>query len=271
MPANALAKISTNFEIAKKALKVSVTYRLNTLFEVISVAFGFFVQICVWTALYSGRGSLNGINLRDMISYILVSSFVSALGYSGIAYKIAGQVKDGTIGNELIKPINYKHMIMFHELGENLFHSVFIRLPIVILFGIIIKAMLPASVISFVLFLISVIFGITIIYGLNFIYGILAFWLKTSEYVNFVSRALMTLFAGTFVPLWFYPQFLYNISKVLPFRFITFEPMQIYLGKVDLNGALYIIGFQIAWIIILTIIQKLMWQSVQRYLVIQGG
>jgi hypothetical protein len=36
-----LARISTNIEIAKKALKVSVTYRFNTFFEVMSVVFGF--------------------------------------------------------------------------------------------------------------------------------------------------------------------------------------------------------------------------------------
>jgi ABC-2 type transport system permease protein len=206
-----------------------------------------------------------------MISYVLISSFVSSLGYSGIAFKIASQVRDGTIGNELVKPINYKHMIMFSELGENVFHSVCVRLPIVILFGIIVKAILPVSSLNFILFLTSVILGITLVYGLNFIYGILAFWLKTSEYVNFISRALMTLFAGSFIPLWFYPKSLYKISQILPFRFITFEPMQIYLGKVDFGGGLHIIGFQALWIIILTIIQKLMWRAVQKHLIINGG
>jgi hypothetical protein len=55
MTAIILAKMSTNFEIAKKALKVSVIYRINTIFEIISIFIGFYVQVCVWTALYGGR------------------------------------------------------------------------------------------------------------------------------------------------------------------------------------------------------------------------
>lgn len=265
------AKISTNIEIMKKAFKVSVTYKINTLFEVLSIALGFYIQLCVWAALYNGRDLLNGISYSDMKSYLLVSSFVSSLSYSGIALKIAGQVKDGTIGNELVRPVSYKSMMMYQELGGNLFHSVCIMLPVVILFGYMARIRIPTSSLTFILFLLSVTFGVTIIYGLNFIYGMLAFWLKTSEYVNFISRALMTLFAGRYVPLWFYPDVLYRISYVLPFRFITFEPMQIFLGKVDTTGAYRIIMVQVIWILVLTVIQRIMWRAVQKHLVIQGG
>ncbi len=271
MNSRTIASIATNLEIMKKAFKVSVTYRINTIFEVLSIAFGFYIQICVWTALYGAREMLNGITLSDMVSYTLVSTFVSSLSYSGIALKIANQVKEGTIGNELVRPVKYKNIIMYHEIGGNMFHSVCIMLPVVILFGFIFQIKLPESTLRFLLFLISVSLGVTLIYGLNFIYGILAFWLKTSEYVNFISRALMTLFAGRFVPLWFYPNVLFQISQVLPFRFITFEPMQIFLGKVDIQGSLYIIGLQIVWVAILTVVQGLMWKAVQKHLVIQGG
>ena len=271
MIANWVSRASVHLEIMKKAFKVSVTYKINTLFEFLSIGFDFFIQICVWTALYNGRNLVNGVSLSDMISYVMVSSFVSSLSYSGIALKIANQVKDGTIGNELCRPINYKDMIMYHEIGANLFHSICIRLPVVLLFGFLIKVVIPASGLNFLLFFISVIFGITIVYGLNFIYGMLAFWLKTSEYVNFISRALMTLFAGRFVPIWFYPEFLKKIGQVLPFRFITFEPMQIYLGKVDSHQTLVILLSQVIWIAALTIIQQIMWKAVQKHLVIQGG
>lgn len=81
----------------------------------------------------------------------------------------------------------------------------------------------------------------------------------------------MQLFAGTVVPLWFYPTVLYNIAMVLPFRFISYEPVSIFIGRTSLGDGWLVIVMQIVWLAIFIALEAYIWNRVQRKVIIQGG
>ena len=228
-------------------------------------------MISVWQALYQNKEFVNGVNLSQMITYTLLSSLIGSFSRSMIAYTMANQVRDGTVGNELVKPLSYKWLHVSQEIGSNLFFTLIITLPVMILMFILYGIDIPTGPLEFILFLVSVFLGLIMAWTLNFIFGIFAFWLKTPEYVSFFTSACRTLFAGSIVPLWFYPDWLRSIATALPFRFVTFEPMAIYLGQYSLTESFQIIFIQIVWCIALYAVEKLLWHGVQRHLVIQGG
>lgn len=257
--------------VAIKSFKQSYTYRANTFLVIIGNLLNAFITISVWQALYASRNNLNGITFNDMASYVLVSGLLSKLSYSSIALKVSTQVKDGTIANNLVRPISFKYLNVFDDFGSNIFGTIFTYTPTIIIFTMVYKIAFPQNLSMFFLFIISSILGICISYSMSFIYGMLTFWWQYSTYVNFLSAALMRLFAGSFIPLWFYPDILYKVSTVLPFRLIAFEPLSIYLGKTGINAAVYVIIAQIVWLIVLGVVQKLMWRGVQNYIVVQGG
>lgn len=259
------------FKIIAKQIKLRWVYRSNIYLSILGNIFYYFLMISVWRALYQNNDLVNGVNLSQMITYTLISSLVSSFSRSMIAYTMANQVKDGTIGNELVKPLNYKWLHVSQEIGSNVFSTLVVTLPAMILMFILYGVNLPSGIAEFGLFLISVVLGLVMAWSLNFIFGMLAFWLKTPEYVSFFTSACRTLFAGGIIPLWFYPDWLRSIAMVLPFRFITFEPLAIYLGQYTLSGSLQVLLIQAIWCIVLLVIEKIMWHGIQKYLVIQGG
>lgn len=258
-------------KIIAKQIKLRWVYRSNIYLSIVGNIFYYFLMISVWQALYQNNDLVNGVNLSQMITYTLVSSLVSSFSRSMIAYTMANQVKDGTIGNEMVKPLSYKWMHVSQEIGSNVFFTLVITLPAMILMFILYGVKLPSSMMDLTLFFVSAVLGIMMAWTINFIFGMLAFWLKTPEYVAFLTSALRTLFAGGVVPLWFYPEWLRTIAKALPFRFMTFEPLAIYLGQYTWSESLQVLLIQVVWCLVLYGIEKIMWRGIQRYLVIQGG
>lgn len=257
--------------IATKAFKQNFVYKANMFVRIIGNVLNIFVNICIWQALYANKATVHGVTFADMITYVLLSLLLLMISSSSINMKIHYQIRDGSVANNLIRPISFKYINVFEDLGENLFGSLFAYLPAMILFGFIYGIKLPPRFDLFILFVVSSILGIFIAYSISFIYGLLTFWFQDATYMNFLSRALMTLFSGCFIPLWFYPDFLFKISMALPFHLITFEPLAIYLGKTDFYGGLLTISLQLVWIIVLWVVRKWMWNGVQKHIVVQGG
>ena len=52
---------------------------------------------------------------------------------------------------------------------------------------------------------------------------------------------------------------------------MSFEPINIYLGRCDIQGALLGLGVSAAWLLALHLIGRLMWSRAARKLTINGG
>ena len=108
-------------------------------------------------------------------------------------------------------------------------------------------------------------------FQIQYIFGLSAFWIVNPWYIRFLTYGLGKLFGGSVIPLWFYPEWLRNISMYLPFRFITYEPIQIYLGHIDATQAWTCIGMQLFWLVIMLVLEAIFWRRASRKIFVQGG
>jgi ABC-2 type transport system permease protein len=69
----------------------------------------------------------------------------------------------------------------------------------------------------------------------------------------------------------FFPQIFQKILSVMPFEYISYVPMLIYLGKLNGGGLARAIGIQIFWVVILMVIGDGLWRWSTRKVIIQGG
>ena len=89
-----------------------------------------------------------------------------------------------------------------------------------------------------------------------------------------VMRAKMVsidFLTGVVVPFTFFPEWFQQIMNWLPFQYISYVPVTIYLGKrqgAALNEALLI---QLAWAVGLFVAGRLVWARSVRNVVVQGG
>lgn len=84
----------------------------------------------------------------------------------------------------------------------------------------------------------------------------------------YIFHALIAFCSGQVVPLWFYPDFLLRIINWLPFKYVFYEPLLLFIR----NGNLFqTVCFQVIWIFILSLIGRFMWKCVSKKIVVQGG
>ncbi|MEA4824745.1 MAG: ABC-2 family transporter protein [Clostridiaceae bacterium] len=256
---------------ARMAFREKLVYRVNTYLYILYAVFNLAIQLSVWYALYGARSDVGGVTLINMTTYVLISTGVSILTRSSVGNTLAEKVEDGSIEGDFVRPVSLKYYLMFETLGGAAYKFLFTFVPVAVVAAFLVPVQPPASILSFGIFLLSVVLGILLAHYINYTLGLLAFWFKRSIYVNWFLGAFFTLFGGTAVPLWFYPTFLKNIAMVLPFRFVTFEPISIYLGKTDLIGSVKVLAFQAAWIAALMLLERFIWAKAQKVVTIQGG
>lgn len=262
--------MSVYIEFIKKSFQQRYTYKVNTYIYLLGSLITLLIQINVWYALL-GERSVKGITFDDMINFVIINMIVRSLTYSSIANRLAEKIQNGLIAIDFIRPINLKYYLISEEIGRNCFNAIFNSIPVCMVAIVFFKFQLPVSTMGLILFIISILNGMSLILFLNYVLGLLCFWFKTAFSINWFLNACTALFSGFVVPLWFYPEWLLNISKVLPFRLISFEPISIYLGKLSVAESVKVIIIQYIWIIILLILEKVIWKKAQRIITVQGG
>lgn len=244
---------------------------MNAYLLIVSSFIGLFIMMNVWQTLYSGKSAVSGITYENMIHYVIMNMFVQAMIRSRIGQKIGERAENGAISIDLIRPVSFKGYYLADQFGENLFNFMFTTLPAVLIAIIVWGFSMPEGAARAVLFIMTLVGGIVLMNQINYMFGMLAIWLKTAYFINFITGAIISLFAGSFVPLWFYPDFLYRLCLLLPFHLVSFQPIAVFLGKTSNLEACLVFAAQIGWLAILLAIERWMWNKAQAKLDIHGG
>ncbi|MBN2983976.1 ABC transporter permease [Cohnella algarum] len=226
------------------------------------------LQGSLWTALIQA-GTVD-ITLREMMSYVIINSVVGYFTYFEASSIIGNRIRDGSIIVDFTMPVEFKWKLFAESIGENLFDILFYGTVTILTTFLLYGAAAPASALHFLLFVPSIVMGILISYHIIYILSLSAFWIVSPYYIGFLIAGLTKLFGGGVVPLWFYPDWLAVLCDWLPFRYITFEPIEIYLG-LDASEAVKTMAMQVAWMAILLAIEKIVWKRAAEKVFVQGG
>lgn len=262
------------FEYIRNAFKADLAYRVDYF---VSLAFAFvalFIQLYLWRALLgqSGQAStdMGVITLSEMTTYVLVSVVISTLVDSNVISNISGVIRSGQISMDLIKPMNFQAYVFCSMIGHNFFRFLFRLLPVLAV-GIVFLSIEAPSLPNLFLFLVTLVNAIAISFLINFCLGLLAFWYMSIWQVEQIFGRSIDIFSGFWIPLWFFPKILVNISNFLPFRLMYFVPISVFLGKVEPVDCMYLLIQQLIWIVVLFGMTRLMWRMAIKKLVVQGG
>jgi ABC-2 type transport system permease protein len=257
--------------LARNAFVTAVSFRLRTLLFLFSAVIQILVQVFLWRALFASGGAQDGITLRDMISYLILSSLLRPLYGMRVGERLATGIYDGSIASDLLKPLHLKLIYTAHETGGILADLLLRALPTAVAWSMILGVPGPSSPASLAAALVALMFGILLNYRVEMIIGQSAFWLQDIWYLHWFHRALLSLFSGTLIPLWFYPGALRGLAEALPFRFTAFVPLSLYLGKTPVTSMPELVLYALIWLVVLGMLERLVWARGIRQIVIHGG
>jgi ABC-2 type transport system permease protein len=77
----------------------------------------------------------------------------------------------------------------------------------------------------------------------------------------------MEVLAGAIIPLSFFPEVLQKIFLLLPFHFLIYLPMKIYLGKIPLSQIPFDLMKEAGWTVGFALLNLLIWRrGIRQYM-----
>ncbi|NEW06272.1 ABC transporter permease [Paenibacillus sp. SYP-B3998] len=257
-------------EFAKKSFQNNVTYRMDYFAGVINAIVMIFVNICIWRAIYEEEESLEGVQFKILVTYIVLS-FLMQVVYMMDEYFIESKVRSGLISSDLLKPINFRLYVFSYNVGTTIFRLLMQLTPAIIISIFLFKLLPPFSTEMFLYFSLSAILGYLVLYNLNFLVWVSSFWFYWTFSLITIKDAAVMIFSGALIPLWFLPEWLTDIIKYTPFDSIFYIPIRIYLGQIPHEEIMNSVFKQVIWALLLFAIGQLLWRAAAKKLVVQGG
>ena len=245
-------------------------YRFDHFMGIFNTCLQIFIFWCIYKSLYGSAEEIDGITLA-----MVTTNFILSLGLSSAfsidEYYLPSRISSGNIGNELLKPINFKGIILAEDFGNICFNLVFQFTPALLIAIFTIGMLKPVSIAAFFCFILSTILGFFVLWCVSLVVQTTSFWLINVWSITTIKNVLIKVLSGSMLPLWFMPEWMQGVIAFTPFSSIYFTPVQIYLGEI--SGSDILISFikQCLWILILYCIGEFLWNKGIKKLVVQGG
>lgn len=258
------------WEFATRAFSRSLTYRVNTFLRIAGNLVTILIQVAIWRALLA-NGAVAGIDVRTMVTYSILSTSVGMLLlYSTTMRMVDGRLNTGNIAGDLLRPLSYPLYLAADSLGVAAFQAV-AMLPTLAAAAAAFGLDPPAAGSYLLAFAAALALALSVSFALGYLIAVLAFWFLTTMHFEWSLMAFTKVFAGAFLPLWFFPPWLAAIAAWLPFRYLNFVPVAIYLGRIPVGELAGTLLLGLGWSLALLCLARWIWQRSVRRLVVQGG
>lgn len=233
----------------------TLVYRTNFLFR---AAFGLIPlagTLFLWQAIYAGKPGddlVSRYSLAQMVSYYLILTLVDALTVvAEDDWQIAADIREGTISQFLVRPINYLGYRMTLYFAGRSIYSVVAVVPVG-LFILYMRQYLvgPASweMLGFTV-LATFLAGI-LQFLMAYTLALLAFWVLDVSTFIFIAFAVEYLASGHLFPLDVLPKGLQLVLNLTPYPYLLYFPVGLYLGKFSDAEVWQGFAMQMMWVCI---------------------
>ena len=240
--------------------------------------------VFLWLAVYrSSEGgmdaAIHGFSYREMIAYVVLTTIFNFVTYNNdTVWNINTDIKKGTVGNYLIKPISYRGKFAATSLGNLLTMTLMFGIPfytaaLVTLgsLGFLPDLSFPTFFAHLGLFLLAGLCASLLNDTISYIFGVLCFYTSSGWGLNSLKVTLISFLSGTLLPLAFFPAGLREIVNRLPFAGMSQNPILILMMKYDLAQSIRCVALTAAWIVVLELFAKLLFSHAVRKVTVQGG
>jgi ABC-2 type transport system permease protein len=249
----------------------TMAYRLRYYTGIVTYFIYVSIYYFIWKAIYTHSASIEGFDFSQLLTYIAIGWIIRSFYYNNIDQDMATQVLEGKLAMDLIKPVNTQWMYIAQALGESVFRLTMLTVPTAVVLLLVYPVRRPAGVASFIGFLFSVVLSFFLVAGINFAVGTFAVRLKSILGLLRAKYFLLELFSGLLIPISFFPHVFQVAFAFMPFQYISYISVLLYLGKISGLGILKALAIQMFWVAAIVAIGHLFWTWSSRKITIQGG
>ncbi|NLZ44043.1 MAG: hypothetical protein GX894_04225 [Clostridia bacterium] len=221
----------------------------------------FLTQLLIWRAVYTTRATLSGLTLEEMATYYGISMVIGYLTFDSADWHLQMLVRTGGFITFRLRPVSYCFYAFGQKVGHRLLAVWVELLPVYLILFFLFRMKLTPAQPGWAL--LSIGFSFVLVFLTNFCIGITAFWLTKTEGVRRAILVLRDLSAGTLLPLVFFPRGLQKVLFYLPFQFITYAPIRVFIGHYELAGVRLaipeVVGLQFLAVLVMYGVYRILW------------
>lgn len=249
-------------EIAKVFLKQQFMWRADNIFNLILTVTKIAFAYILWGAVFQSKDVVAGFTFQSMLSYYLISAFLSQLERSGeISKEISTKIRNGTFSKYMVLPVNIQKYYISMQIGTILFYLgcnllaamvwnyvfkinfVMMQNPLILLYAVVL-----------------ILLGLLFMIQLNYFLGILAFKLQEISTILMIKDNLLALITGSMIPLALLPEKIVECMKLFPFYYVTYLPSMLLIGRCK-EEALLGVFVMMCWILAFAMINNVIYKK----------
>jgi ABC-2 type transport system permease protein len=258
-------------EMIRIRFLMMLAYRTNYYSGILIYSINIGAYYFLWSAIYSDRGTIEGLSVLQMTTYIAIAWMARAFYFNNIDREIASEIKDGKVAIEMIRPYSYLGMKTMQGFGEGIFRLLFFSVPGMFIVTFVFSLQLPMQSSAWLLFFVAIFLSFLINTQINLLVGLTTFFFFNNDGLIRAKRVVIDLFSGLLLPISFYPLWAQDIMQFFPFQAISYIPSMIFTGGFVGDELMSALMFQLFWVLALIIPIQLLWMFAKKKLVVQGG
>jgi len=226
----------------------SLEYRGPTLIYIFGNLLYIVVLLYLWNAIYRDGGQLGEYSLSELFTYYILQLMINSLVISYVSWEIVDQIREGFFSNFLVKPVDYLYYWFTINLSGKILEGLLI-LGVVGAVSIVLSpyVFFPSQFLHVFYFFVALGLGLVLAFEFDFFIGLISFWLVQVKAFKYMLQYIIFFFAGALLPLDLFPGVLRTLADWLPFQYLVFFPIQIFLGKEENPMGGFLIA--VCWII----------------------
>jgi ABC-2 type transport system permease protein len=260
------------FAFARASFEVVFVYRASFALNTLGTVFYVVAMFYLWQTIFLSKpGALGVFSWPQMKAYLLVAFLTNSLMSWIDEGSMGRDVRMGRIATDLARPIDFQAKRLAEAAGPfpiELGTAILVGAVVVFVFG---GIAVPPDPVHFVLFVVSTALATLLKFTIVYCVSMTAFWTTGMYGVRIGRAAIQNLFSGALIPLVFFPGWLRSVAAILPFQGLVSTPALTYLGQMDGQTTVFLIGVQAVWVVALLLLGRALWSRAVRVVTIHGG
>lgn len=247
------------------------TYRFNFVMWRFRTVLQFLTVYFLWLAVVPVQGQIFGYSQQLMLTYILGTAVVGSIVLSTRTHEIGPNIDSGDLSLFLLRPINYFKYWFARDMADKAVNIGFVIVEFLLLF-LLLKPpfFFQTEFLSLFLTVLAIGFAIFLNFYVGCLLGLIGFWSPEVWAPRFMYYVLVPFLGGAAFPLDIFPQGFQNFLNTLPFSYMIYFPVKIYLGSLTANQIINGITIAGLWVVILHCATQFTWMKGLRNYSAQG-
>lgn len=222
--------------IFRNSIQNNLVYRFDMMSSFVAEIMNLVVLFYLWYSIYRQGNHLGNYDLSGLLVYFVLTRLLSLIMfYSDLGRIVSEEIKAGNIINFLLKPISYFWRTLSMSLGRIALRIVVFS-PIAVFCFWYYSSVIKLTFINSLYFLLISICGTLIYFFYFYFIGILTFYFDDISGINYMAWLILSIFSGRIMPIDLFPAKALLIIDYLPFKFISFTPVQILMGNIPISN-----------------------------------